>query len=456
MGGYPSAAAGGPLTDLRPTARGLLRPGRAAAVAFGLLALAEIKSAQGAGPSFDCATPQAPIDRFICADSSLAEADLANVQAAAIFAVTQNLNPDEVIRQRYGSVLTAAQNACELPKEGLPTNPDAKYCVLVRLESFRGQLLGNLTGAASEEADRDPAQNILLQRALIQRGVLKSVVWKNGTLGPKSREAIKKFQKASGLPETGFLDDTTASALLPAPDRPVAADNAGSRPRPIIPNAVQPLQAAQPSVVYAVASAGIACLVLLSWYGARRNKNLSLAGNGSAALSVALRVLSALHIGRAGPLLDVLRFVAMLGMVSSVIVTGEIKLALWIASPRWLDISIPPLFVRTDQVATIVSAGMIGISFLLLVLPGRPRSWSVGEVLRSHWLKATAANGLQAVTGLLLSLWDFGQTIRYAGYALIAFGCGKWALGIVGRIHSALRRMRDVPDEFAMTERRRW
>jgi peptidoglycan hydrolase-like protein with peptidoglycan-binding domain len=35
----------------------------------------------------------------------------------------------------------------------------------------------------------------------------------DGKMGPKTAEAIKKFQKSNGLPQTGHLDQQTASKL---------------------------------------------------------------------------------------------------------------------------------------------------------------------------------------------------------------------------------------------------
>lgn len=83
-----------------------------------------------------------------------------------------------------------------------------------------------LPGWAAEERKAAPAKEVKvekkepakgaddvkkLQEALKAKGQDPGPI--DGVMGPKTRAAIKAFQKASGLKETGELDDQTAAKL---------------------------------------------------------------------------------------------------------------------------------------------------------------------------------------------------------------------------------------------------
>ncbi len=57
------------------------------------------------------------------------------------------------------------------------------------------------------------AEVLALQKILIDRGYLPNHGVKTGTFGPQTREALKKFQAAAGLPTTGIAGPQTRAVL---------------------------------------------------------------------------------------------------------------------------------------------------------------------------------------------------------------------------------------------------
>lgn len=75
------------------------------------------------------------------------------------------------------------------------------------------------------------------QGQLLERGFDPGPV--DGLMGPRTRSAIRKFQRDRGLPVNGRLDDATRNALAApaAADAPAMVPDAGASPRPEVPEA---------------------------------------------------------------------------------------------------------------------------------------------------------------------------------------------------------------------------
>lgn len=110
-------------------------------------------------------------------------------------------------------------------------------------------------GAGRAMAETDPATVTLAQEVLSTRGYDAGPA--DGRIGPQTVAAIRDFQAANDLPETGRLDDATLAALgVPLPRQ-------GGRPPalPVAPVAIEtlpddPADAPLQSVVPEVADAG--------------------------------------------------------------------------------------------------------------------------------------------------------------------------------------------------------
>jgi len=75
--------------------------------------------------------------------------------------------------------------------------------------SMTHQQEGTTVGASSGAMSGDVVRSA--QQALTDRGYDATPI--DGQFGPKTEEAVRRFQNANGIPPTGRLDSTTLSAL---------------------------------------------------------------------------------------------------------------------------------------------------------------------------------------------------------------------------------------------------
>ena len=180
------------------------------------------------GPSFACPVPRDPLGQLICSSAALSQLDLRFVQTFQ--ALRQQLNPaqqqslrveavafSKTVRDDCGIAAPAGPNAPPPPAPG----PEASECVEHDYARQRDAWRTRLSGVAAEEADRDIEQQVMLQRDLLQLGLLPQSEPADGVYGNRTRLAILAFQQTMGLPQTGLLGNADAVALSRQVARPV-------------------------------------------------------------------------------------------------------------------------------------------------------------------------------------------------------------------------------------------
>jgi peptidoglycan hydrolase-like protein with peptidoglycan-binding domain len=70
---------------------------------------------------------------------------------------------------------------------------------------------GSVSGGAVAAIDLPPEDIRIVQRVLIERGILRGEA--DGILGPDTRQAISVFQRQNGIAVTGSIDASTVSSL---------------------------------------------------------------------------------------------------------------------------------------------------------------------------------------------------------------------------------------------------
>ena len=103
---------------------------------------------------------------------------------------------------------------------------NARACLLSEMEAQRGRWMSQLSGPALEEASRPIEQHVALQERLLQLGYLPNRAAADGEYGPLTRKAVQAWQRASGLPVTGFIGDADARGA----DRHGAREPGAGRP----------------------------------------------------------------------------------------------------------------------------------------------------------------------------------------------------------------------------------
>jgi hypothetical protein len=163
------------------------------------------------------------LGELICGSPGLSRRDLEFVQTYE--ALKQQLPPDQqrALRVQAVNFGRSVRAECHL---GMPVGPQdplpppaptgAIGCVDHDYSEQRAAWAARLTGSAAEEADRDLAQQINLQRDLQILGLLPAAEPIDGVYGTDTRSAIMAFQQTEGLPITGLLGDADATALANA------------------------------------------------------------------------------------------------------------------------------------------------------------------------------------------------------------------------------------------------
>lgn len=182
------------------------------------------------GPSFDCAKVRTPLAQFICSIPTLSKLDLEFVQS--YYALRQQVGPNgwQSLKVEAVNFETRAMQQCGISPSGtLPSDRNAlQQCLIETYEAQAENWRSRLRGPALEEASRPIEQHIALQARLQTLGFLPGTATIDGVYGSATRDAIAAWQKASGLPASGFLDNADANRL--ATSSMIAAGAGGSEP----------------------------------------------------------------------------------------------------------------------------------------------------------------------------------------------------------------------------------
>lgn len=167
------------------------------------------------GPSFDCTKVQTPLAQFICGSPVLSKEDLEFVQP--YYALRQQVGPDgwQKLKVEAVNFQTYVAQQCGIPSSGLlPTDKSAlRACLIQMYEGQESAWQSRLQGPALEEALRPIETHIALQARLQTLGFIPQTEVVDGVYGAVTRTAIENWQKASGLPVTGFLGNVDAEKL---------------------------------------------------------------------------------------------------------------------------------------------------------------------------------------------------------------------------------------------------
>ena len=133
------------------------------------------------------------------------------------YALRQQIGPDgwqslkvEAVNFEYH----ATQQCGISPSGTLPPDRTAlEQCLIQSYDTQAAIWRSRLQQPALEEASRPIEQHIALQGRLQTLGYLPSTATIDGVYGSETRDAIASWQKASGLPVSGFLDNADAKLL---------------------------------------------------------------------------------------------------------------------------------------------------------------------------------------------------------------------------------------------------
>jgi peptidoglycan hydrolase-like protein with peptidoglycan-binding domain len=163
-------------------------------------------------PSFECSQAQDSVSSILCADQDGALADWDMTSAG--LALKGSL--DRVDRQAFARDeifwIRELTRACALPPAPSRISTDQKSCVLrayhERAEFYRRELNGD----ALAESKLGPEDHARIQNALVALGFLQDRP--DGKFGPRTRDAIRRYQFSRKLPQKGFLTTKSIRQLL--------------------------------------------------------------------------------------------------------------------------------------------------------------------------------------------------------------------------------------------------
>lgn len=188
------------------------------------------------GPSFGCDLIRDPVGITICGDAGLSRLDME--MSRAYYALRHQM-PDEqrqVLKAHAADFHASVVLRCRLPASGPPdlaTQRRATPCIAEMYRAARDRYVQPLSPEARAEVQRDLAQHVALQTALASNGFLDATGPADGVYGSGTRDAIARFQRAAGLPVTGFMSATTALGLVRWSSD--AVPSAASPPAPAVP-----------------------------------------------------------------------------------------------------------------------------------------------------------------------------------------------------------------------------
>ncbi len=163
-------------------------------------------------PTFDCAKARSATARIICLDQAGANADWDLISAYWARYGALGEDGQKAFDQAHQDWLDDLKQVCRLNAQQGAFIPSQQQCVLdayrKRAAAYRSQLHGD----ALDESRFTPEQRAEIQRSLIGLGLLSDTA--DGEFGPRTRAAIKQFQRQSGFVETGFLTGQQRQQLL--------------------------------------------------------------------------------------------------------------------------------------------------------------------------------------------------------------------------------------------------
>jgi uncharacterized protein len=177
----------------------------------------------------DCARAGDPLTRLICRSEELRAVSVASARAFSALRQQQGRAAERALvlgaAQAQADLLRACGMDVYAPEKALDQR-DTEMRSACILAGFRAQLsdwMARLSGAAREEATR-PAQALEQgQLDLREIGLLDDRTVVDGVYRTSTRQAILRWQRHAGRPETGLLGDADAAALGAAAMTPAAA-----------------------------------------------------------------------------------------------------------------------------------------------------------------------------------------------------------------------------------------
>ena len=166
------------------------------------------------GPSFDCATANAPLLKLICADDELSRSNLEMMQPLYVLRqlAASKVDLDALVYEAHDVTETMTDH-CGI--DNFDTVPaTVKACFNAAFKKQRADWMARLQGDGLEEASRNIEHHILLQAKLQSLGYLLPTERIDGVYGTDTRAAIISWQTASSLPPTGLLSNNEVSLLL--------------------------------------------------------------------------------------------------------------------------------------------------------------------------------------------------------------------------------------------------
>lgn len=180
-----------------------------------------ISPAEAAGPSFSCNQPKDALDRLTCSDGALGASEIRMVQTYYALRHTVDGERQNQLKTEFLRLVVDTRARCGLPpvqpgrdQSAFVLSAPAAACVRQLYDGQTNRWMGRLSGAAAEEAARDPDKNIGLQARLRDLGLLPKEATVDGVFGTATRSALTAWQLASNRPGTGFLGDADAVVLL--------------------------------------------------------------------------------------------------------------------------------------------------------------------------------------------------------------------------------------------------
>lgn len=202
-------------------------------------------------PTFSCERARTSIARIICLapGGAAADWDLAAAKWARRFLLDEGSR--DAFAMAHVQWVESLYDACGLRRGQAEWLPQQATCIL---RAFRGRAhsyRSELSDDALVEAQLSPEERAQLQIGLINRGFLSDGE-ADGEFGPLTRDAIRKFQEASGFPQSEFLSAHQRSALLGV--GPSATRSTAPMGGPFVPVPPTPAPAAPPPIANLPAS----------------------------------------------------------------------------------------------------------------------------------------------------------------------------------------------------------
>lgn len=195
------------------------------------------------GPAFDCRQQSDALSRVTCSDAELSALHLAFNQAFLALRHQRGRAEERALVEEAARLQATMLRRCNInihaadpAAQGGGDRERLRLCVRDAYAEQRDHWRARATGAAAEEAARDPADHIQAQRDLQRLGLLPAQVPADGVYRAQTRTAIAAFQARNGRAATGLLGDADAALLRAAAAAPPPPATAPPAPPPVPPN----------------------------------------------------------------------------------------------------------------------------------------------------------------------------------------------------------------------------